>query len=157
MPHRIQPFMRQLSGRDLEDSLAYGAKIQAALPPGVTAIEDMAESYIFDFRRNRIDVQDTAGLASPPPGLPITGSVEANRAFLLRSGEEYVIFDRALLHPCSGWEEFLRSPRMYYPRGMYFKHPPSAHSLEPWTRVEIQVSCHEEEMMYSIARGGRVV
>ena len=152
------PYMRYVTKEELSARLAYGARIQAALPPGVTAIEDMNNSFLFDFSRNNIYVQDMAGMASPAPGLPLTAGVEATRAFLLQHGVSYIIFDRKMLgDDCSGWNEFLRSPRLYFPFGSFLEHPIIAHSYEAWTRVEFRVSCHEGTTMWEVARSGNVV
>ncbi len=157
LPYRISRYQHYLPERELLAGIEYGRKVQSVIPPGAVAIADLPNSYIFDFARNPIDIQDMAGMASPPPGLPLTGGVDANRNFLLAHGVHYIIFDKGFLGDCSGWEQFLRTPHERLSATTFLQKIKIAHLYDPWSRVESQVACHERSLIWNIAQKGKIV
>jgi hypothetical protein len=55
---------------------------QSAIPEGRTVAVGLQDAFLLDFTRNRIFNLDTMGMASPPPGLPITADPMGLRDFL---------------------------------------------------------------------------
>ena len=150
-------YMKFVPKTALSDGLAYGSRIQSVLPEGATAIADMASSYIFDFGRNRIYIQDMAGMASPQPGMPLTEGPDGVRRFLLDQGISYVIFDKRTKCPPLHWDDFLKDQHEHFPRGAFLKSPLLAHHYETWSHVEGETACHERSIVYEIAERGQVV
>jgi hypothetical protein len=144
----------------LRQSLAQGAKIQSSLPPGATALAIMSRSYVFDFRRNTIYIADFPGMASPPPGLPITADPETQRRFLIDRGIGYIVFDTQSSLSCSynsihhmglaDWPHFVRDERQHFGFHYFLTHEKFTHMYGPWDIVEFNVSCHERDAMEHI-------
>jgi hypothetical protein len=57
---------------------------QSSIPEGKTVAVCLDNAFLLDFSRNRILNLDAPGLASPPPGLPITSDPIGLRDFLAR-------------------------------------------------------------------------
>jgi hypothetical protein len=111
---------RRLWAREHGQTLAapgYADKIrhvQSLTEPGKRILATVTRAYLFDYRRNPIWNCDIPGAVSPPPGLPLTrdwkelemfldgkstvlppaGPVAEIRDFLVRSGVDYVLFER---------------------------------------------------------------
>jgi hypothetical protein len=156
-----QPSIEQhLDRSEIEQHLAYGARLQQSMPPGATALAIMKASYVFDFRRNTIYIGDHLGLASPAPGLPLTQSPEAQRQFLIHQGISYIVLDHTLPDLCrnntilhldvSDWPNFLRDQRQHFPFRTFLDDPLFTHMYGPWDIVEFSVGCHERQVMRSI-------
>jgi hypothetical protein len=159
---RHQPSIEEhLDRSEIQQHLAYGARIQQSMPPGATALVNMKASYIFDFRRNTIYIGDHLGMATPPPGLPLNQSPEAQRQFLIHQGVHYIVLDRTPPDYCqnntdlhldaSNWPNFLRDERQHFPFRTFLDDPLFTHTYAPWVIVEFSVSCHEREVMSRIA------
>jgi hypothetical protein len=133
-------------------SLDDGARIQSVIPVGATAIEDGEQNYIFDFHRNRIYIQDDTGLASPAPGLPLSGSAEDVRRFLVAQGVHYVIYALYLDCHTSQWDDLLAHRRPQLGWAYFLQNETAAHNYAPWSGVEAATSCHAREQMSEIMR-----
>ena len=156
--HHDNGYYFLLTPADFQRELAYGASLQRTLPPGATAIEDMQQSYPFDFRRNTIYVQDTAGLASPAPGFPILGTSSDVRRLLLANNIQYIIFDRSL--HCDGypdWPQFLRTPRPHATVRDLLRYPALAHRIFGWSHLEEEVACQARDLVEQVAQEGETV
>jgi hypothetical protein len=69
--------------------------LQHALPENVVLLEHMDYPFLFDFRRNRIWLDDLPGSASPAPGQPFFAGAEALANYLVSTGVRYVAYDYA--------------------------------------------------------------
>lgn len=144
----------------LQQNIDYGTKIQQSLPPGATALAIMRNSYIFDFRRNTIDIADFPGMASPPPGLPLTADPETQRRFLVDRGIEYIIYDTGSTLSCkynsdirlglADWPNFVLDERQHFSFHYLLTHEKFTHMYGPWDIVEFHVSCHERDVWQHI-------
>lgn len=74
-----------------EDSAVPYQKLQAKIPAGERMIVMLDDAYWFDFKRNRIDLVDLPGAASPPPGMPLDDD-ERLAKYLLDQGYHYLAF-----------------------------------------------------------------
>jgi hypothetical protein len=69
---------------------------QEAVPPGAPLLENVLTAFGFDWHRNPVFIADFPGMAGPPPGMPIDGTAEDLRLYLLQHNIHYIVFDRAL-------------------------------------------------------------
>jgi hypothetical protein len=160
VPQHEPSIEKHLDRAEIEQHLAYGARIQQSMPPGATALAIMQASYVFDFRRNTIYIGDHLGLASPQPGLPLTEDPEAQRQFLVREGIHYIVLDHTPPDLClnntdmhldvSDWPNFLRDERQHFPARLFLEDPLFTHTYGPWGVVEFAVPCHERQVLRSI-------
>ena len=58
-------------------------KAQATIPPGKRILASVEDGYLLDLARNPTWSLDLLGMASPPPGLPITTDPAAVQDFIL--------------------------------------------------------------------------
>jgi hypothetical protein len=69
-------------------------KMQHAVPEGETMLTRLEYPFLLDFRRNQVYIADWPGGASPPPGMPFTGS-EALAEYLVTQSVRYVAYSYA--------------------------------------------------------------
>jgi hypothetical protein len=69
--------------------------LQHALPQKAVLLEHMDYPFLFDFRRNRILIDDQPGSASLAPGQPFFAGGEALANYLVLNGIQYVAYDYA--------------------------------------------------------------
>jgi len=67
-------------------------QLEAALPPGSTALTTVQNTFLLDFTRNNYLIADWAGAASPKPGWPLWEDSEALAQFLLAHHVRYIIY-----------------------------------------------------------------
>ncbi len=92
-------------------------RMQAAVPPGEPLLARLGHSYLLDFARNPISIVDTAGGASPPPGLPLYQGPGPVRDYLRGLGIRYVAYsyaDEAGLDEASHRERARSDPNPWY-------------------------------------------
>jgi hypothetical protein len=66
-------------------------RLQNSIPTG-SAIAVLVDQYdLFDLRRNRIESLDMVGAISPPPGLPLFGTVDGIADYFVAQGYRYLI------------------------------------------------------------------
>ncbi len=152
---RHRPFdLHVLTQSDIQREFDYGARIQSSMPPGATALDiSRRRTYHFDFRRNTIFTADIAGMASPPPGLPLDSPAAAQRQYLVSQGIDYLIFERDPGMACeynsifgvgdSDWPNFLKHQRRTFDFHYLFTHEVFAHQYGPWGIPEFLIACHE--------------
>jgi hypothetical protein len=153
-PHTLH-IVVPLDRSQIQQTFDYGAKIQQSLPPGVTALAIMRNSFTFDFRRNTIYIADFPGMASPPPGLPLTADPETQRRFLIDRGIDYIVYDSSSTLSCpyntdlhlgvADWPNFVRDERQHFSFHYLLTHEKFTHMYGPWDIVEFHVSCHERD------------
>jgi hypothetical protein len=158
-PHTLH-IVFPLDRAQMLQNIDYGAKIQQALPPGASALAIMRNSYIFDFRRNTIDIADFPGMASPPPGLPLTADPDTQRRFLIDRGIDYIVYDTGSTLSCkyntvlklglADWPNFVRDERQHFSFHYLLTHEKFTHMYGPWDIVEFHVSCHERDVWLHI-------
>lgn len=89
---------RILAADSQPSSLADGGdgylKLQASIPAGAPILAMLDAPFWLDFRRNRIDLVDLPGAASPAPGMPLDDD-EALVRYLGGLGYRYVAFVRS--------------------------------------------------------------
>jgi hypothetical protein len=84
-----------LSSKDkLRDESAPYQRLQAKIPAGARMLVMLDDAYWFDFKRNRIDLVDLPGAASPPPGMPLDDD-ERLVKYLADQGYRYLVFVRS--------------------------------------------------------------
>jgi len=149
-PPILNPYLFRVDRSGFEKDRSLGASIQATMAPGATAIEDMEHGYVFDFSRNRILIQDHAGMASPAPGMPLTGSPQAMQDFLVSQGIEYIIFDKKLYCGRADLTEFLQNERLNLGWRYLLHNPEIPHIFFPWAHAEESVSCDVRSQMKDI-------
>ena len=88
---------RALRGEQLiaESATAKYRNLQNALPQKAVLLEHMDYPFLFDFRRNRILIDDQPGSASLAPGQPFFAGAEALARYLVLNGIQYVAYDYA--------------------------------------------------------------
>jgi hypothetical protein len=69
--------------------------LQDALPEKAVLLEHMDYPFLFDFRRNRILLDDLPGSASLAPGQPFFAGADALANYLVSNGIRYVAYDYA--------------------------------------------------------------
>jgi len=143
-PLAYPAYMYPLDSTRFKQEMAYGARIQSAIPEGAVALSVVQRQYLFDYRRNTIDIADWPGMASPPPGLPLTGGPEDQRKFFVNAGIDYLIYDNGLDCTSSDWQSFFALEHARYRWNYFLVHELSAHSYIAWEILEAQVSCHEQ-------------
>lgn len=153
-PHTLH-IVVPLDRSQIQQTFDYGAKIQQSLPPGATALAIMRNSFTFDFRRNTIYIADFPGMASPPPGLPLTADPETQRRFLIARGIDYIVYDSSSTLSCpyntvlhlgvADWPRFVRDERQHFSFHYLLTHEKFTHMYGPWDIVEFHVSCHERD------------
>jgi hypothetical protein len=65
---------------------------QNSVPPGATILCRVYRSFLLDFKRNRIFVQDVGGGPSPPPGLPTQINPGALAQYYLDQEIQYLMY-----------------------------------------------------------------
>jgi hypothetical protein len=68
-------------------------RMQATIPAGPRVLALLDDAYWLDFRRNRVDLLDLPGAASPAPGMPLDDD-EKLASYLQAQGYRYVAFVR---------------------------------------------------------------
>jgi hypothetical protein len=88
---------RALRGEQLiaESVTAKYRNLQNTLPQKAVLLEHMDYPFLFDFRRNRILIDDQPGSASLAPGQPFFAGGEALANYLVLNGIQYVAYDYA--------------------------------------------------------------
>jgi len=66
--------------------------VQKAVPTGEPLFTRLDESFLFDFRRNRIYVADWPGSAGPPPGMPLFQGADALARYFGSHSVRYVAY-----------------------------------------------------------------
>ena len=130
-------------------------RAQSAIPPGASILENVEAAYGFDWRRNRVLIADYPGMASPPPGMPLTGTPEDLRRMLVASGVQYLIFDRRLFRS-TDFADFVRQPQVSVPALSLLRlwHPPQ---LGGYSRMEYYISNRTRDLFAGIAGGQPVL
>jgi hypothetical protein len=87
--------------------------MQEKIPAGAPMLVMLDEAFWFDFSRNRIDIIDLPGAASPPPGMPLDDD-DRLASYALEHGYRYLAFvlptaSRALYRR-DVWEKQLSNP-----------------------------------------------
>jgi hypothetical protein len=150
-------WMTPLNPTQLKQSFDDATRLQASIPAGAVALSATRLEFPFDFRRNTIDIADWPGLASPPPGLPLTADAAVQRQFLRDAGIQYLIYNVAKDCSIPTWSGFFELPKRHLPWFYFFIHQTSAHNFYGWELLEIQVSCHEGEVFRQIGKQGSIV
>lgn len=73
------------------DRMRY-ARAQVTVPADEGILADDYETFLYDFRRNRIYTMSDPGTCSPPPGMPYFQGAEAVAAYLLAHQVRYVAY-----------------------------------------------------------------
>jgi hypothetical protein len=89
-------------------------RMQAAVPAGARLLVMIERPYMLDFTRNRVDILDQPGAASPAPGIPLAEGPDATASYLQAQGIRYFAFarpDRAQtpLYSRSHWRDMASS------------------------------------------------
>ena len=71
-------------------------RMQNEVPAGERMLVYMSTPALLDFRRNRIDVIDWPGEASPPPGMPVRAGGEKIAEYLLGQKIRYLAYSYRL-------------------------------------------------------------
>jgi hypothetical protein len=95
--------------------------MQSKIPAGERMLVMLDDAYWFDFKRNRIDLIDLPGAASPPPGMPLDDD-ERLVSYLADQGYRYLAFVRST------------SSKSLYRRDHWTKIRNSAKAEEIWRR-----------------------
>jgi len=151
LPPSPHYWMTPLTAAQLQADFALGAKVQSTVPPGETALAATQPVFFFDFSRNPIDIADCPGMASPPPGLPLTAGPEAQRQFLLRAGIHYLILSTDPAPPDPDWQSFFHFATQRYPWYIFFFHQTYTHRYDAWQITELKVQHHERLVFQQIA------
>ncbi|MDQ6770215.1 MAG: hypothetical protein M3Z54_09530 [Gemmatimonadota bacterium] len=95
--YNLSSVLRSLRGEQLvaPELAAKYRQLQQAIPENALFLECMGYPFLFDFRRNRILVDDQPGSASPAPGQPFFAGADTLANYLLASGVQYVAYDYA--------------------------------------------------------------
>jgi hypothetical protein len=97
----------------LDDAGDNYRKLQGTIPAGVPLLVMVDESFWFDFRRNRVDLVDLPGAASPEPGMPLEDD-EKLVSYLKGQGYRYIAFVRSTasksLYQRDHWNKVLVKP-----------------------------------------------
>jgi len=153
----LPPWVMTYTGPQLKDKFALGAKIQASIPPGETALAVMEPEFLFDFRRNTIYIADWPGMASPYPGLPLEGTPEQQRQFLVHAGVHYLIESADYPHDTIEWHTFQQLQYRQYPWYFFIIHQRWAHQFHVWMFTELLVTNHERDVFRQILQASPVV
>jgi hypothetical protein len=97
----------------LEDQGAPYRELQAAIPAGASMLVMLDDPFWLNFRRNRIDLIDLPGAASPAPGMPLDDD-EKLASYLHGLGYRYLSFVRPSasksLYRRDHWTKMLTKP-----------------------------------------------
>jgi hypothetical protein len=153
LPKSFNGYLRPFGLQTLERQTAQGRKVQDAMPAGATAISLSDSQYVYDFRRNTLYIADFPGLASLPPGMPVTGTADQERQYLLDKGIQYIIYDRNLYCGSKDPEDFLQHD-LNVDLGWRFtlSRPFFPHRIAPWSFVEAEIHCYVIGQVAQIAQ-----
>jgi hypothetical protein len=125
-------------------------RAQMAVPPGIPVLEATATAYGYDWHRNPIFIADYPGMAGVAPGIPIHGTGEDVRRYLLGAGIHFIVYDSSL-HLPDEWADFERDPTVHLPASSLLRHPKHLRSQAAWTRMEFNVEQHTRTLFEQIA------
>jgi len=140
--------------------LARAQHAQASLPDGETAIETLVYCYPYDFMRNTIYIADYPGMAGLPPGLPVSGSPEEIRSYLVAHSIHYLLYDRRLeVH--RQIETFSAAvpsaqTRLWLVHAI-FRRLRESRALAPWSLVEFSTSVLVRQKLEALTHTHHVV
>ena len=80
------------SGLVSEGELKQYLDLQKSVPAGETIIARLDRNFLFDFKRNRVYINDTPGGASLPPGIPLKSGSEAMADYFLSHNLKYIAY-----------------------------------------------------------------
>jgi hypothetical protein len=149
---KYHSFLTPTSAQQFHQAFDYGARIQASIPTGATALSVVQSEYPYDFRRNNILIADWPGLASPPPGLRLDASPAEQRQFFVDHGIQYIIFNPPPGCSASDWDTFFPIHKQHFAWDYFLIHEPTAHDYKPWEKLEIHVTCHERHVIWQIVQ-----
>ena len=125
-------------------------RAQQAVPPGANILEEVQEAYAFDWQRNPILFADYPGMAGPPPGLPLDGTPDALRAYLLAHNIHYLILDRTLdrnQYPTVDYPGFRTSPQVHPPwPAVFFQR-----EIRGYQRMEFHIGARAQQLLNGLA------
>jgi hypothetical protein len=75
-----------------ENELKQYSDLQKAVPSGEIIMARLDRNFLFDFKRNRIYINDAPGGASLPPGIPLKSGGEAMSDYLLSHNIKYLTY-----------------------------------------------------------------
>lgn len=75
-----------------ENELKQYSDLQKSVPVGETIIARLDRNFLFDFKRNKIYINDTPGGSSLPPGIPLKSGSEAMADYFLYHNLKYVAY-----------------------------------------------------------------
>jgi hypothetical protein len=135
------------------DIAANGQRVrraQMAVPPGIPVLEATATAYGYDWRRNPVFIADYPGMAGVAPGMPIHGTAEQMRRYLLGAGIHFILYDSSL-HFRDQWKDFEHDPTVHLPASSLLRHPKHLRSQTPWSRMQFNVEQHTRTLFEQIA------
>lgn len=140
-----------LRPQDIAARSARVRRAQQSVPPGATLLEDVQAAYGFDWRRNPVLIADYPGMASLPPGLPLDGSADDVRSYLLSYGVHYFVLDRELLRNTGHeYAEFRDRPRIEMDWRDLFRLS-NRKTVHGYARMENTVSNRTQDLLLALA------
>lgn len=139
-----------LTASDIDAESQRVRRAQMAVPPGTPVLEATANAYGYDWHRNPVFIADYPGMAGVAPGMPIHGSAEDMRRYLLGAGIHFILYDSSL-HLPDQWDDFERDPTVHLPAGSLLRHPKHLRSQTPWSRMQFNVEQHTRTLFEQIA------
>jgi len=130
---------------------------QAAMPPGETAIETLVYCYPYDFVRNTIYIADYPGMASLPPGMPVDGTPEEVRGYLLTHSIHYLMLDRRLIALAPFTVAGYMPRTRHYGVHDLLRRLRESRAIEPWSVVEYNTSVHMRQQFAQLALTHKLV